>query len=426
VSWLRTNGNAKPDYTGLQLQTSASTLPIPIVWGRAKVAANLVWYENFQAHASSGGGKGGGGKGGGGGGGASYSYTYSADIILALCEGPIYGVGLIWKDQSLYNAAMLGLTVYNGATPQTTWPYLAAFYGSRALAYQGTAYVCAPSYSLGSGATISNHNFEVLGLLAGTGANGIDADPALVIGDFLTNPQYGVGFDPASINATSLFGASGDASLQTYCKAMGLAFSPALTGQEQGSSILSRWLQLLSCAAVWSGGELRFVPYGDTAISIGAQAVYSAQFAIPTPIPASSGVRLPAYVVVCPATNFLSDGGVVYTASSVPLTFIGASAPVLAGTYGMTPQGTYVFAPADEGKGVVITYTYAPTTSYAPNLTPVYALTDFDFVAEDGRDPVQAERADIFSLPTIQRLECASRNNQYAATPVEARDQASI
>ena len=124
---------------------------------------------------------------------------------------------------------------------------------------------CAPSYSLGAAATISNHNFEIMGVLAGTGVNGVDADPALVINDFLTNPQYGVGFDPASIDATTLFGAGGDASLQTYCRAMGFAFSPALTGQEQGSSILSRWLQILSCAAVWSGGELKFIPYGDTA-----------------------------------------------------------------------------------------------------------------------------------------------------------------
>jgi Putative phage tail protein len=93
----------------------------------------------------------------------------------------------------------------------------------------------------------------------------------------------------------------------------------------------------------------------------------------------------------------------------------------------MVTQGTYIFAPPDEGKAVVITYTYATPTSYTPNLTPVYALTDLDFVDEKGnKDPVQVERADIFSLPTIQRIECSSRANQYAATPVEARDQSQI
>ena len=428
MSWLRGNTNAKPDYTGLELQTSSSTLPVPIVWGRNKIAANLVWYGNFQARPGSSGGKGGGGKGGiFGGASSSDSYTYTADLILALCEGPIAGINLIWKDQAIYTPAMLGFAVYPGSTPQGVWPYLAAFYAGEALAYQGTAYVCAPAYGLGSSATISNHNFEVLGILAGSGANGVDADPALVIQDFLTNAQYGAGFDPASINATTLLGSGGDASLQTYCKAMGLAFSPALTGQEQGSSILSRWLQLLTCAAVWSGGELRFIPYGDTAIASGAQTTYTAQFAIPTPIPASSGVQLPAYVTVGASSNFVADGGVVYTPSNTPLVFIGAATPTIAGTYGMATQGTYIFAPADEGKSVSVTYTYAPSTSYAPNLTPVYALTDLDFVAEQhGTDPVQAARADVFSLPTIQRIECSSRANQYSSTPVEARDQAQI
>lgn len=428
MSWLRANRNAKPDYTGLQLQTSASTLPIPIVWGQAKIAANLVWYSNFRAQAARGGGKGGGGKGGafGGAGGGGSSYTYSADIILALCEGPISGLGLIWKDQSIYTAGMLGLTFYSGTTPQTTWPYLSSFHSGEALAYQGTAYVCAPSYNLGSAATISNHNFEIMGVLAGTGVNGVDADPALVINDFLINPQYGVGFNPASIDATTLFGSGGDASLQSYCRAIGFAISPALTGQEQGSSILARWLHILSCAAVWSGGALKFIPYGDTAVASGAQTALSAQFAIPTPIPASTGVRLPAYVAVCAAANFASDGGVVFTSSNTALTFIGSATPTLAGTYGMSTPGTYIFSPADEGKGVIVTYTYVTTSGYTPNLTPVCALTDLDFVAESGKDPVQVERADVFSLPTIQRLECSSRGNQYAGTPVEARDQSAI
>ena len=112
---------------------------------------------------------------------------------MALCEGPIAGIGIIWKDQSTYTLAELGLSLFNGTTPQTTWGYLAALYPGQALAYQGTAYVCAASYQLGDSASIGNHNFEVVGILAGTGVNGVDADPAQVINDFLTNPQYGAG-----------------------------------------------------------------------------------------------------------------------------------------------------------------------------------------------------------------------------------------
>ena len=86
-----------------------------------------------------------------------------------------------------------------------------------------------------------------------------------MIYDFLTNAQYGCGFNPASIDSGSLF--TNADSLQAYCRAMGYAFSPVLVSQEQASSILTRWLQLFNCAAVWSGGLLKFIPYGDTAIS---------------------------------------------------------------------------------------------------------------------------------------------------------------
>jgi hypothetical protein len=50
-----------------------------------------------------------------------------------------------------------------------------------------------------------------------------------------------------------------------------------------------------------------------------------------------------------------------------------------------------------------------------------------DFVDEKAnKDPVLVDRADVFSLPTVQRLECLSRANQYSAAPVEARDQSQI
>ena len=389
--------------------------------GRQKLAPNVVFYSNFRTQSVKS-----GGKGGLFGGGATTGYDYTADLILALCEGPIANIGYVWRDQSTYTLSGLGLSLFPGTTPQTVWSYLAVKYPSEALAYQGTAYVSAANYQLGSSAAIGNHNFEVIGILAGTGVNGIDADPAQVIYDFLTNAQYGAGFDPAAINLTTLYGAGGDGSLQTYCNAMGIAFSPLLSSPEQASSTLSRWLQIVNCAAVWSGGELRFMPYGDLAIASGpvARTITS-----PVPIPAqqSNGAYPPPAIVVATGANFVSDGGVVYSFTGSALTYIGAVAPTAAGEYGISPAGTYLFHPGDQGVAVTIAATVNNPAAYVPNLTPVYALTDLDFVDEKGgKDPVQAQRADPFSLATIQRLECLSRSNQYGSTPVEARDQSQI
>src|SRR5215469_13976841 len=102
MGFLRRNNSDKPDFTALQIQTSTSTMPIPIVWGRNKISPNLIWYENFRAVPGSG-GKGAGGKGGAfGSGSGAASYTYTADLIMALCEGTINGTGLIWKDLSIF------------------------------------------------------------------------------------------------------------------------------------------------------------------------------------------------------------------------------------------------------------------------------------------------------------------------------------
>ena len=408
-----------PDYTGLQIQTAVNTLPMPIVWGESKLAPNVVWYNNFQI--SQGGSKG-GGKGGLFGDSSSET-TYSAAVIMAICEGPITGINQIWKNQSVYSLSELGLSLFAGATPQSVWSYLATAYPSEALAYQGTCYVCSSDYSLGDSATLDNHNFEVQGAFFGSGINGVDADPAQVVNDFLTNAQYGVGFPSASIDATTLFGSGGDASFQTYCKAVGFGLSPALTDQEQASSIFARWLQLTNTAAVWSGGLLKLIPYGDTATTAGTHVTVTQQREIGE---VASGGSNPAGITVCNSAYFVSDGGVTYSNTGTPLTYIGTTWPTAAGTYGMSPAGTYLFAYGDEGTNVEITFTYQIAASFSPNLTPIYDLTDDDFKFENNEDPLQVSRSDPYEAYNVWRLEIADRDNAYNLTSVESRDQNAI
>ena len=416
MSWFKTPTLAhKPDFVGLQLQTAASALPIPIIYGQTKLAANIIWYANFQVHGPNKTGKGG-----------LFSTptaqttTYKADVIMALCEGPIKGINVVWRDQSFYTIDKLALTLFTGTTPQAVWGYLATAYPAQALAYQGTAYLAAGSYALGAAASIGNHNFEVQGILWGTGVNGIDADPTQVIYDFLTNTQYGIGFNPASIDTTTLFGVNGDGSLQTYCRALGIAFSPALVSAEQGSAILARWLKLVNCAAVWSGGKLKFIPYGDVTVPGGAILSTTAPLTIPSP-PAGFPT-----IIVSGASQFVSDGGVIMPFSKTVFTHTG-TAPTGPGTYGISPPGTYLFNVADATRPVEISFAYSTPGSYVPYLTPLYNLQDTDFVDDSaGSDPLQISRIDPFTIANITRLSCLSRSNGYAQVPVEARDQSQI
>ena len=63
--------------------------------------------------------------------------------------------------------------------------------------------------------------------------------------------------------------------------------------------------------------------------------------------------------------------------------------PSAAGTYGMiASRANTSSGPLIKGKPVVITYTAGAPADFTPNLTPVYALTDLDFVDEKGnKDP---------------------------------------
>jgi hypothetical protein len=260
-------GQQVPDYTGLTLQTSSMTEPVPLAWGQSRGAPNLIDYMGFATHKKLA-GKGGSFFG------KTYQYTYSATIILALCEGPITGIGECYINQGqTTDFGGLGFTLFKGVTPQTPWSYVTAHYPTHALGYQGIAYLAAANYNLGQSESLPSHSFEVLGPLHGTGyTGGGDADAALVVQDFLTNPQYGAYFPTARLDTTALLSGpnaatTGDGAYQTYCRAMGWGISPFIQSQEPAIEILSRWCQITNTAPVWTGYALRLIPFGDVTVT---------------------------------------------------------------------------------------------------------------------------------------------------------------
>ncbi|WP_036256302.1 phage tail protein [Methylocapsa acidiphila] len=348
MSFLRSANAAKQawvyEYSGLQIQSATAGVPIPIVYGTNKSGYNLIWQGGFFGVPQYSANTGSGGKGGSSNKQTVSGYSYYVSAILGLCEGPIAGIGTIWSGSSSTTLASAGWTFFSGSTPQPYWSVLSTQFPDQTIAYGGLAYVCSAAFYLGSSANLPSENFEIRGVLSfpSTSAvvNGLDADPALIVQDFLTNSQYGVGFPPESINASTLLGASGDASYQTYCRAAGLALSPTLVNQETANSILARWLLLTNAAVVWSGGELKFIPYGDLQI-----------------------------------TRQLQTGKL---------------------------------------------------STYTPQISPIYNLTDDDFVATGENDPVQVSRSDPFTAKNWLALEIAEREAQYSPLPIEAWDQNSI
>jgi len=79
-----------------------------------------------------------------------YSPHY-ASFAVALCEGPITGIGRIWADGKLLDAAGITWRWYPGDESQTADPFIAAKMGvDNTPASRGTAYVVFEDLPLGN------------------------------------------------------------------------------------------------------------------------------------------------------------------------------------------------------------------------------------------------------------------------------------
>lgn len=248
----------KPQYSGVQVQTSVLGSTRPVVYGQTKMAGNMLWSDDFKAIAhkqkQATGGKGGGSKTG-----ASVTYSYQTAVIIGLGHGPIVGIGQIWKSKNTTTLAAEGMTFFTGTQSQTVWGYLTTNHANKALAYASEAYVAASALDLGDSADISNYNFEVTGFLANAIAGDTGADPAQVIIDAFTNSDYGCNFPAGHIGSLTQF--------SNYARATGLVVSLLANQQDTAASVFGPMVDLCNAEFVDSGGVLTIVPYGDTSIT---------------------------------------------------------------------------------------------------------------------------------------------------------------
>lgn len=98
-----------PVASSLRITTSCYGRPIPLGWGKFKVAGWLMKSEDFRAIAHTeqvSGGKGGGGAP------STTSYTYESALIVGICEGPINNVPTLWKGKDYLQAATTSSQTY--------------------------------------------------------------------------------------------------------------------------------------------------------------------------------------------------------------------------------------------------------------------------------------------------------------------------
>lgn len=134
---------------------------IPRLWGRQRLAGQVIWSTRFVEHKHSttrSGGKGGSSRQ------TTVSYSYTISFAVALCEGEITRIGRIWADGAEIEPTRLNLRLYRGSEDQLPDPRIAAVEGEgMAPAYRGLAYVVIEDLDVGAyGNRIPQFSFEVM------------------------------------------------------------------------------------------------------------------------------------------------------------------------------------------------------------------------------------------------------------------------
>jgi hypothetical protein len=137
--------------TDLQVSGSAYGQAIPVVWGRGRIVANIVWLRGIketaiaETESTSGGGKGRKAQTV-----TRIRYEYSADILLGVCEGPGTFVERIFVNrQPLDPAHVRAIRVHLGDADQAPDPLVAAVEGAQSTpAYRGLVTVMLEGFRL--------------------------------------------------------------------------------------------------------------------------------------------------------------------------------------------------------------------------------------------------------------------------------------
>lgn len=246
-SSARTAATTPTQAMGIDFTSAQYGPPLTVIYGTNKTAGTCIWYGDFKSTAQK------TKTGGKGGGSTTTGYTYSASFQLALCEGPIQGIGTVWNGTSTVSLSSVGAVTALGTQGQAPWSHLS---GAASLGYTETALASVQNLSLGSSASLPDWNFEVQGLcIYGSGI--VDAEPSAILNDICTNSQHGISF-PWVGDLTQY---------RDYCVATGLFISPIYDQEESAESTLEDLLKYTNSAGWFSEGVLKIAPYGDTTVT---------------------------------------------------------------------------------------------------------------------------------------------------------------
>ncbi len=151
---------------GLKVQASQEGAAIPIVYGRFRIAGQIIWASKFNEINTK---RTVGGKGGQ----RVIERSYTISFAIGLCEGPIDGIGRVWINGEQIDLATLAHRVYLGGETQMPDPLIEAVEGMNgAPAFRGLSYIVFEDFAVSAyGDRIPQFGFEVMASPASANLN---------------------------------------------------------------------------------------------------------------------------------------------------------------------------------------------------------------------------------------------------------------
>ncbi|WP_130471887.1 phage tail protein [Candidatus Magnetaquicoccus inordinatus] len=405
--------NAEPRANGIAFQGSIYGTAIPIAYGRARMPGNMIWYGDFRsiAHTTS---QDVGGKGGGGNTVVSTTYTYTASFCFGLCEGPIVGIDGIWSNKE-YKADPANLSEV--VTPSAAWNEPHIISGSHQV-------------TVAHGAQWTSHiscvaiDGEVMTPLT-LGTDFVVNGGTYYFATEFSNIQVQISYNYNAINSSSsvvtVFNGAFDQCQWTYLvtnhpeQALnypGIAYAASMDWQlGSGTALPNLNFDVIGQLSFDAANGIYDAHPKDVIIDLLTNTRYGLGF------PVANLGDWTQYHRYCTASGlFLSP---VYAAQEETSAIIARLMKITnsevyfsEGVLKVTPLGDALVT----GNGVTFT----------PNLTPVYELTEDDFIVSGLEDPVTVTRKPSVDVYNHVKVEFLNASNQFNTEVAEAKDMVSI
>jgi len=237
-----------PRLSDVNIQSSTEGAPVPRLYGRMRVAGQLLWATKFKETATT--TRSGGGKGGPSVTVTETDYTYSISFAVGLCAGVATKIGRVWADGNLIDMTQYTTRFYAGDETQTFDPLIEEIEGAgNTPSYRGVAYIVFEDMPLAAfGNRIPQLQFEIIRSLSA-------ADP-----DALENLLGGVAVIPGAgefVYATDIVTADDGKGTTTVQNAHNAASESDFKASLDELTALAPNLNAASLVVGWFGSDLR-------------------------------------------------------------------------------------------------------------------------------------------------------------------------